>query len=343
MGTIRLWYGLDTIRGQNHMAWMVYGALMCSLLLVMLLALHGMLGRSIIRPIDRLRQAMLGEADPQKERALVANGHDEVADLTRAFCMREERATLIDLRHEIVERSNAEEHAPIAEDGLHRPIGRRRRPRFQQHAAGILGAADIIGQHLPSASATRPPAHHHLGRGESRRSDPETAGLLAQGQVQSTRIDVHAIIDDTLQLPRRSIDDASRSTPNTKPAGQVIGDPTQLENALLNLGVNARDAMPQGGELVYATATRQLDTADEALELQAGDYLVIQVRDNGSGIAEDVPASSSPSSPPRKVRYRPRPGRSLRHGGTPRSDHRPQRNNSRHHLRDPAVDRRKRR
>ncbi|MBN8442878.1 MAG: PAS-domain containing protein [Thauera sp.] len=62
-------------------------------------------------------------------------------------------------------------------------------------------------------------------------------------------------------------------------------DPHQLENALLNLALNARDAMPDGGELTIAVTQRTLDAAlARAAEVPAGDYVQIDVSDSGSGI-----------------------------------------------------------
>ncbi len=71
------------------------------------------------------------------------------------------------------------------------------------------------------------------------------------------------------------------------PAGlwAVEIDPGQLELALINLGLNARDAMPQGGTLRVAVANRTVRDARLGLD---GDYLVVAVSDNGSGIAADV-------------------------------------------------------
>ena len=68
----------------------------------------------------------------------------------------------------------------------------------------------------------------------------------------------------------------------------VLSDPTQLELAVLNLAINARDAMPDGGRLTIATVHRRLDDADGTL--QAGDYVEVSVADTGSGMPADVAA-----------------------------------------------------
>jgi hypothetical protein len=78
------------------------------------------------------------------------------------------------------------------------------------------------------------------------------------------------------------------SAPETLPP--IIGDSTQLHQVLLNLGVNARDAMPQGGQLTIAASEVVLD-ADEARATpgaRAGPYVMIRVSDTGMGIPPDI-------------------------------------------------------
>lgn len=72
-------------------------------------------------------------------------------------------------------------------------------------------------------------------------------------------------------------------------AGLALVDPNQLENALLNLCINARDAMPDGGTLAIATSRADIDEAD-AIRLggNQGSYVSIRVSDTGVGIAESV-------------------------------------------------------
>lgn len=70
------------------------------------------------------------------------------------------------------------------------------------------------------------------------------------------------------------------------PAVQI--DPTHLEMAILNVLLNARDAMPKGGTVTIATALRKLNGDAPRHQLPEGDYVVLTIRDEGTGMAEDV-------------------------------------------------------
>ena len=74
----------------------------------------------------------------------------------------------------------------------------------------------------------------------------------------------------------------------------ALADPSQLQNAILNLAINARDAMPGGGKLVIAIANAVLDEgyAAEHLEIEPGDYVKLEVTDSGTGMSPEVLAQA---------------------------------------------------
>jgi signal transduction histidine kinase len=73
------------------------------------------------------------------------------------------------------------------------------------------------------------------------------------------------------------------------PRAPVLSDPTQLEMAVLNLAINSRDAMPEGGDLTIATAVRRID---RDVDLPPGDYVELSVTDTGAGMAAEVQAKA---------------------------------------------------
>jgi PAS domain S-box-containing protein len=91
-----------------------------------------------------------------------------------------------------------------------------------------------------------------------------------------------------VELLRRSIgEQVMLTTSLASDLWTVEADPSEVENAVLNLAINARDAMPRGGTLVIETANCRLD-GDEMKELAAGDFVRISVSDTGTGMTPEV-------------------------------------------------------
>lgn len=108
-------------------------------------------------------------------------------------------------------------------------------------------------------------------------------------------VDAHHLVADMHDLIHSSLDRHIEYVDATL-AGQwlVCVDPSQLESTLLNLCINARDAMTQGGTLRISSANCQMDAAQAAsLQLPAGQYLHIQVEDNGCGMTQEISARAA--------------------------------------------------
>ena len=129
------------------------------------------------------------------------------------------------------------------------------------------------------------------GRGPRRQAESAVAGLLPPaGSADGGR-------SDQRSCSRPS--NICSTAPSARPSRWNIvrdqelwlcrTDPHQLETAILNLAINARDAMPQGGKLTIKTANRRVDDAlASRWEASAGDYAVISVEDTGIGMSPEV-------------------------------------------------------
>jgi CheY-like chemotaxis protein len=94
-------------------------------------------------------------------------------------------------------------------------------------------------------------------------------------------------------LLRRAVGERVRLKTHLRPlAGQVEIDPGQLEQVLMNLAINARDAMPVGGRITVETADAELEEGDERTEagIAPGQYVVLAVSDTGCGMTPEVQA-----------------------------------------------------
>jgi signal transduction histidine kinase/CheY-like chemotaxis protein len=120
-----------------------------------------------------------------------------------------------------------------------------------------------------------------------------TQRLLAFARRQTLEprpTDIHTLLADAKPLLRQALpEDIAVSFLEETGIWDALVDPHQLENALLNLCVNARDAMPEGGVLTIEAVNATLDQyyADHNPEVTPGDYVAITVTDSGTGIAPE--------------------------------------------------------
>ena len=130
--------------------------------------------------------------------------------------------------------------------------------------------------------------------------------LLAFGRrnrVEPEPVDLNALICGAAELLRVAVGNKASLclalSPVSLPA--VLADSRQLEQVLLNLALNARDAMPEGGTVTIGTSTAEFDARQARLHpgISPVPYVELTVTDTGAGMTEDIsPGSSSDSSPP---------------------------------------------
>jgi len=105
-------------------------------------------------------------------------------------------------------------------------------------------------------------------------------------------VDVSALVDDVEKILRQTIGPSIRLVIGTAPdVWPAWVDRSQLELAILNLALNARDAMPDGGRLQIVCENRQ-SAAGDAVDLAAGDCVTVSVSDTGTGMSETTLAQA---------------------------------------------------
>ena len=156
----------------------------------------------------------------------------------------------------------------------------------------INGYGSLVHEALPPGHPTRELVAEITKAGE--RAAGLTRQLLAfsrQAVLEPKVLDPNALVQDVEKMLRRligeDIDLATRLAPDL---GRVKADPGQLEQAVVNLCVNARDAMPRGGKLTVETRNIELDAAYVAThpDVKPGPYVVVAVSDTGTGITPEV-------------------------------------------------------
>jgi PAS domain S-box-containing protein len=157
----------------------------------------------------------------------------------------------------------------------------------------IVGNLETIWRHAPAEDGKLRRALDQVTRG-AQRAVTLTQQLLAFSRRQPLNpkpTDINRLVAGMSDLVRRTIgENISVETVLAGGLWRVEIDAHQLESALLNLAVNARDAMPEGGKLTIETANAHLDDgyADRYPELTAGQYVVVCVTDTGTGMSAEV-------------------------------------------------------
>jgi|CXWL01.1.fsa_nt_gi PAS domain S-box-containing protein len=156
----------------------------------------------------------------------------------------------------------------------------------------MMGSGDLIRRQLPAGSPLRRHADDLLAAAD--RAAGLTRQLLAFSRrqvLQPRALDLNRVVADVEKMLRRLIGEDVELVTRLSPAvGVVLADAGQLEQVIMNLVVNARDALPQGGRIVIETTDTLLDTraAERLLDAAPGRYAALVVRDNGHGIPPDV-------------------------------------------------------
>ena len=272
-------------------------ALLVGFALVLLLSLTICLTLWVSRPLRHISQTLKTERLAPIERLRDAGGEfGNVAELIREFFG--QRESLI---AEVFERKNAQEALRESGEQLRQAqkmeaVGRLAggvAHDFNNLLTAILGYAELMlaRRDLDENGRGNVEAIQKAGR----QAAAVTHQLLAfsRKQVLQPRvIDLNALVSDFERILRRVIGEHIQlRTDPAAPCGRVRADPNQIEQVILNLGVNARDAMGRGGRLTIRTDNVRFDDAAArqlAPDLRGGTYVLLEVADTGCGMNEEV-------------------------------------------------------
>jgi len=240
-----------------------------------------LISRQITRPVEQLlagtRMLKKGDFDFQ----IPIRGSDEVAHLGRAF--KDMRDSLKKSRESMLRAARLEAVGRLAGGVAH---------DFNNLVMIIKGYSDMLLETVP------PQSRPHLE--EIKKAGDRASGLIRQLLAFSRKQVLEPQVLDPNQSVRNMVkmlrvligEDIELVTNLSDETMRVLMDPGQLEQVIMNLAVNARDAMPQGGKLVIETRLYRLDETFAAAnrEVPPSDYALITVSDQGCGMDKETMA-----------------------------------------------------
>jgi signal transduction histidine kinase len=165
---------------------------------------------------------------------------------------------------------------------------------FNNMLTGIIGSLELLRRRVSRGKLDDLDSLIDLGVTSANRAAGLTHRLLAFSRRQSLDskpVQINELVSSMGELLQRSLNESIALDMRLDPKlWTAEADPNQLESALLNLALNARDAMPGGGKLIVETSNRHLDNVFTAAygTLKPGDYVELSVSDTGCGMPESV-------------------------------------------------------
>jgi PAS domain S-box-containing protein len=251
----------------------------------------GALSAELMR--DAVSRAARGGTPALLLHALAGDGRKLIVEVALKQITLKGQKVVLSILRDITDRSKMEERIRQMEkmDAIGQLAGGIAHD-FNNQLGGIMGYAELLVKRLEDPRLRQ--FAEAILRASARSADL-TRQLLAfarKGKYQSVPVDVHLVINEVAALLKHSIDKRIDIKERLDASPCVVaGDQSQLQNALLNLGLNARDAMPGGGELVFSTRIIHLDRdycIRKGKDLACGDYIQISVSDNGAGMSDEV-------------------------------------------------------
>ncbi|KPW19384.1 Sensory box sensor histidine kinase/response regulator [Pseudomonas cannabina pv. alisalensis] len=168
---------------------------------------------------------------------------------------------------------------------------------FNNLLAGISGALELMGTRIEQGRWSEVDKYIVTAQGAAKRAAALTHRLLAFSRRQTLDpqpTDVNRLMSGMTDLIQRTVGPSILvETVGTLGLWPTLVDASQLENALLNLCINARDAMPDGGRITIEAGNRVIESgAAQVHDMPAGQYLSLCVTDTGTGMPPEVIAKA---------------------------------------------------
>ena len=291
-------------------AWL-RSAVLAALALALALAAAILVGRLLTRPLDALMSEIRrgGAPMPSKTRAPVTELNDvaaafraKVAELVEAGAARDKAQAELEELNKALERRVQARTEEIEQLGQRlfqlqkqESIGRLAggiAHDFNNLLTAVIGNLEFVAMRLGEHPVLR---FIRNAETAARRGAELTAQLLAFSRRQNLDpkpVDVNAAVGSMVEMLRSTLGGTIRiETRLADGPLSALADRTQLDLMLLNLAINARDAMPEGGEIAIETRAETVKLREGAPETPLpGDYAVISVKDTGTGMSDEVRA-----------------------------------------------------
>jgi len=208
---------------------------------------------------------------------------------------RQDKAVFVGILHDLTERRATEEQLRRSQrmEAIGQLTGGIAHD-FNNLLAIILGNLEILLESDRISKDDRALALEAMNASE--RGAELVRRLLAfarKQQLEPRIFNLSERLPDIVQLLRRSLGEAVKiDTRSPDGLWDALADPSQVDDAIVNLAINARDAMPDGGRLIIETANVELDEdyARQHVDVTAGHYVMLAVTDSGSGMTPEVAA-----------------------------------------------------
>jgi PAS domain S-box-containing protein len=251
-------------------------------------------GRIALRLLNRvMRTGRVYETEGFQHRS----GKSQWAFRVRAFPLPGDKLAVA--FEDILERQKAETDRNRLEEQLHHSqkmeaIGQLAggvAHDFNNLLGGILGYASLLRLEVGSNKAVMEAAQT-IEQAAERAADltRQLLGFARRGKFQNVVVNLHDTVKEVVHLLDRTLDKNIRIVQHLDAvSGNVMGDPNQLQQVFVNLALNARDAMPEGGELTFESSIvdRQGIAPEVFPDPKGRQFLLVSVRDQGCGIPKE--------------------------------------------------------